>query len=111
MDTNISAGDRHLKKLKNDGESDQEIPKIFSMLISAKREAALHKKERKKERKECNKAINYEFQSIQMSVDLAKHEKLIQSEGEKDAARVEAMLARFSSTTTTATDSSTTTYE
>jgi hypothetical protein len=69
------------------------------MVIAAKREAAIHKKERK----ESNRAIDCEFQSIQMSVDLAKQEKMKQSEAEKDAAQVEAMLARFSTATTTGT--------
>jgi hypothetical protein len=95
MDTNISAGERHLKNLRTEGANDEEVRQVFSMLLKAKQEAATHKKQRK----ESEKAILCEFQSIQMSVDLAKEEQSKQSGAEKDAAKVKVMLARFATTT------------
>jgi hypothetical protein len=97
MEHGIISVNRHLKKLKTEGSNEDSIKNVYSILIAAKREAAQHKKERK----ECKIAIDSEFLSIQMSVDLAKQEYFNDSEAEKDAALVEAMLARFSTTTAT----------
>jgi hypothetical protein len=97
MDTNILAGERLLKNLKMESAKDEEIRQVFSMLLRAKQEAATHMKQRK----ESKRTIHCEFQLIQMSVDLAKQEKLKQSEAEKDAAKVKVMLARSATTPST----------
>jgi hypothetical protein len=106
MDTNILSGERHLKNLKMENAKDEEIRQVFTMLLRAKQEAATHKKQRK----ESERTIHCEFQLIQMSVDLAKQEKVKQSEAEKDAAKVKVMLARFATTPST-TDTTTASYE
>jgi hypothetical protein len=54
MDYNISVANRHLNKLKSEGSSKIKIKNVYAMVIAAKREAAMHKKERK----ESNKAID-----------------------------------------------------